>query len=1633
MYKKYIYRDGKRFGPYYCESYRDKDGKVKTRFVSGPHKADKLFIRIASKKTLMIFEIGLFVFLLLILGNINYNLKISGKIVQDQNLESVTSFDKNIAESMAEGEIIGNIDLEKNVKTQIKQPILDNKILEFNTPEGKIELEFDLLNYSDWYVKETENVLEAENFDININESKDRYKWGYNVRLRDLNFMAKINVRADNIIIIDNQTLKIGNYYLSFADLVNQNYIVNVEPVILENINLTEDIAENITEINITSNLTNIDEVNVTIPENETETVNLQNETQDETPETNISEEIPLEPLEQIPETPVENVEQPVEQETEELPAEQEEGEQPVEEPVEQPIEQEQPSEQPTEIIEEEIAEQNPVIISGLLKPIAKFFVNSFKGLALFITNGIRGIIGLITGFVIGEEQTISIYVQKDFTNEAEIGDIINLDPYIIGIMGENGSAVDNLGNVYQCGTINQSGSYVMNQSIIKTSTGTCIQILAANIILDCNGYNLTTSLTEYVSYAGVSSNYYNTTIKNCYIDMGSIAEGIALYSSANNSYIFNNTLTGQSSGLYLSGGNDGPLNSIIENNTFSLNTKGVLIYTPVNANHTLRNNLILSNSRGIEFRLGSNQILMNNNLTYNNIPFQFTSNEFDNQIDTTNIVDGSYNVYYNYSISDYVFDLTTASNAGIIICAGCNNITVKDLDISNNHGYYGILLFNTTNSTIENSTFNLNPYGIYLLGNSNNNNLTKNTLSSNTYGIYISDSSNNNFSDTNVSGSSTYDVDVISSSTNNIFLNVSYNLAKENVDSDSSLTRKWYYQTYVNDSGGNDVSNANVKIYGFENEYQLNTATNGTGWINITGIIDYVNTGGTKSYYSNYTIYAYNSTHVGNVSRNFTLEPNKLNDIITISEGIFVEPTLLISSCKSLSVENGYYTVQNNITSSGTCLTVSANNVTIDMNGHKIERISGDGITSHCNGYEFDPTNLVWTTGGFGVYIDNYNNTIIKNGKIKDFGIGVYGNNASNVNISNMQINSYLPGYFCRNYGAYFWSGINNNIENSVFNISSVGEGPTVYGVYLKSTSGNVLNNITINEENYNVNAYGIYFDSASGNTIKNIENAGRFGDYGGGAYYIYSTSSSNNLIRDSNLSSVSSRLNYFVSSINTTFLNTTAPYLYYVDSASSVYRKWYYRAHTTDWSGTDVENAIIEIYNGKEISPYISLNTNSSGWTNVTHIIEYSKIGGTTTIYDNSVIAANWNLTLWDSHSYNVTEKQNNLNDSLILDIDITPPILSGTNISMTSDSQANNVFALISWIVNADDPSNYSNISYGLTLTLGEGSNETYIKNAVPSLTIGPLMNQTVYYFNYTSCDFAGNCNTSSASFTTISPASVGVTSTGGGISCIPSWECDVCSGAAVGQTGTQTCNDLRKCTSITTKTQSCTVQESYFKPKEPTEPEPELPKPSGGEGGDKDCTSNWQCSEWSECRVVYNLEDIIKGRTLLKGEQERLCKDTKNCNYDKTERQECSTKQAIYAQKVEKCFDNFLEVFNEDNVLISRLKLIEGQYEQLNVQMLFDEAGYCPYCFDGQKNYDEDEIDCIYESGRNCPVCSQEAPFLRQNYSLMLIILLALTLLCFLFIIWYLFLLRKTKKRISRITKMSKFSLRKSRHK
>ena len=89
----------------------------------------------------------------------------------------------------------------------------------------------------------------------------------------------------------------------------------------------------------------------------------------------------------------------------------------------------------------------------------------------------------------------------------------------------------------------------------------------------------------------------------------------------------------------------------------------------------------------------------------------------------------------------------------------------------------YGIYLYSTTNSVIQENTLNRTSYGVFLTVSSNNNTIFNNTLSSNTYGVYIGSSSikntvySNNIYNNYITSSS-YGIYLTSSSFNTICSN---------------------------------------------------------------------------------------------------------------------------------------------------------------------------------------------------------------------------------------------------------------------------------------------------------------------------------------------------------------------------------------------------------------------------------------------------------------------------------------------------------------------------------------------------------------------------------------------------------------------------------------------------------------------------------------------------------------------------------------------------------------------------------------------------------------------------------------------------------------------------------------------
>ncbi len=154
--------------------------------------------------------------------------------------------------------------------------------------------------------------------------------------------------------------------------------------------------------------------------------------------------------------------------------------------------------------------------------------------------------------------------------------------------------------------------------------------------------------------------------------------------------------------------------------------------------------------------------------------------------------------------------------------------------------------------------------------------------------------------------------------------------------------------------------------------------------------------------------------------------------------------------------------------------------------------------------------------------------------------------------------------------------------------------------------------------------------------------------------------------------------------------------------------------------------------------------------------------------------------------------------------------------------------------------------------------------------------------------------------------------------------------------------------------------------------------EIPNELGGRA------SEWVCGEWGECELDYSLQDILRGNPTLEGEQSRVCEHAfRNTS---VQYRSCKISTPIKAKKVNWCYEEYIELYNvETGNLVSRIKgdsLRENR--KLDIGFIVTEfEGYCDYCFDGVKNYDEEGVDC----GGSCPECEIREDYIDYCYYLL----------------------------------------------
>jgi len=182
-----------------------------------------------------------------------------------------------------------------------------------------------------------------------------------------------------------------------------------------------------------------------------------------------------------------------------------------------------------------------------------------------------------------------------------------------------------------------------------------------------------------------------------------------------------------------------------ISGNALSDNCCG--IYVIDSENCFLNGNRVESNGFGIYLYRSEGNSLRNNRMENNSYNFAIPGASAEQDIDKSNTVNGK-PIYYLLNESNLV--LNSGSDAGTVYCIDCRNMTVRDLDFSGN--YYGLYLYNTTDSHVENISSSENNYG-FCIKNSRSLNFTNNSASSNVYGVYLEDSKWESFSRNRMEG----------------------------------------------------------------------------------------------------------------------------------------------------------------------------------------------------------------------------------------------------------------------------------------------------------------------------------------------------------------------------------------------------------------------------------------------------------------------------------------------------------------------------------------------------------------------------------------------------------------------------------------------------------------------------------------------------------------------------------------------------------------------------------------------------------------------------------------------------------------------------------------------------------------
>jgi parallel beta-helix repeat protein len=461
----------------------------------------------------------------------------------------------------------------------------------------------------------------------------------------------------------------------------------------------------------------------------------------------------------------------------------------------------------------------------------------------------------------------------------------------------------------------------------------------------------------------------------------------IELYYSSNNILSENNVTTNNGGGMFLLDSSSNIISeNIVLNNSYGMWFSG-------SSNCAVSRNVIMANyGDGIKLSGSSNNTVFENNITGNGkcgILLSESSNnvfrinriagnlynlwvdaksisDFVHDIDVSNIVDGK-PVYYWISMRD----ATVPLGAGYIALVECIRINVGNQNLTKNG--QGILLANTSNSTITKNNMMNNGYGVILYWSCYHNTISENNITNNSYGMWFSGSSNNTISENHI--------------TNNI-----YGISLERSSNYNSIARN----TFIND--GLFVSTS----YGNTLE---DNVVNGKPLVYLEDVSDYT------------------VCHAGQV---ILINCDKVRvencDLSGTTVGLELWGTTN-STIANNRVANNIYGIWLYRTSS---CSIGENNITNNQEGVQLDSCSNNSISK----------NTITQNDGNGIYLGSSSENAISQNNIStngNCGIMIYLGWSNTIYANNITANSHCGIMI---YWGQYNTIYRNNIANNLFGI---------------------------------------------------------------------------------------------------------------------------------------------------------------------------------------------------------------------------------------------------------------------------------------------------------------------------------------------------------------------------------------------------------------------------------------------------------------------------------------------------------------------------------------------------------------------------------------------------------------------